>query len=260
MRNPQANNAEAAPPGTGQPHHPRRHQLRRLTPHAEGPNLSLRAKDSSLSVNLTPTGWIENRGPRAQLVATVQDRRFKLTYEMPDESMHQLRNTLADIQRVHDEQTAATTAAAPELATKSSSTELQEGVVELLTWHAFLEVASTLRDTADFDDRQYKEQDLLFDKVTDMHRHWLTTIRDRVLTQRDGAQFVRSLLNSQLEILVNLGLRLAGDLALLSALHAELVDVYQDDELPEETRRRAYASMPPTTREAVTNTENAADS
>lgn len=224
------------------------------------PDLSLRTKDSWLSVNLAPSGRIHSGGPTVELLANLQDRRFKLTYEMSGDIMR-VRDRLSSIKRSHEARTEharrdATASVAPGLSTKSESTDLQDGVVELLTWQSFLDAASALREVAEFDDRQYKEQDLLLDKVADMYHYWLTTILDQVRNRRDGVPFIRSLLRSELEILVNLGVRLAREPALRPALQEELAEVYRNDELSSTTRRHAFNSMQPITQEAVVNEDN----
>ncbi|MEU2280685.1 hypothetical protein ABZ614_01725 [Streptomyces sp. NPDC013178] len=224
------------------------------------PELNLRTKDSWLSVNLTPTDRIRSGGPTVELLASLQDRRFKLTYEMSGDIVS-VRDRLSRIQRNHEERTQearrdATASLAPQPSRKSESTDLQDGVVELLTWQSFLDAASALREVADFDNRQYKEQDLLLDKVADMYHYWLTTILDRVRNRHDGVQFISTLLRSEQEILVNLGVRLAREPALRPALQEELVGVYRDDSLSPETRRHAFNSMQPITQEAVVNEDN----
>ncbi|MFP3986322.1 hypothetical protein U9R90_02235 [Streptomyces sp. E11-3] len=232
------------------------HQQESLT----DPDLSLRTKDSWLSVNLAPSDRIHSSGPTVELLANLQDRRFKLTYEMTGDLMR-VRDRLSSIKHSHEVRTEharreAMASVSPGLSAKSEATALQDGVVELLTWQSFLDAASALRDVAEFDDRQYKEQDLLLDTVADMCRYWLATILDRVRNRRDGVEFIRSLLRSELEILVNLGVRLAREPALRPALQDELTEVYRNDELSPATRRHAFNSMQPITQEAVVTVDN----
>ncbi len=225
------------------------------------PDLRLKAKDSWLSVNLTPPDRTHSSSPTVQLLASLQDRRFKLTYEMSGDIMD-VRDRLSSIQQSHEVSTEqarrdTTASTTPELPTKSVTTDLQDGVIELLTCQSFLDTASALREVADFDNRRGKEQDLLLDKVADMYRYWLTVIVDRVRNRRDGVDFIQSLLRSDLEILVNLGVRLAREPAVRPALQQELVGVYRRSELSSETRRRAFNSMQPTTQADIVNRDSA---
>jgi hypothetical protein len=119
---------------------------------------------------------------------------------------------------------------------------LHKKISRLLRWQEFLEVAGTLRESADVADVG-KRQNLLIDAVQGQYRDGVGKLRHELVEQQDGIPVIRDLLHSGNDALTFLAIRLMGDPSVRAVLQHDLLSASRDFRLSRDTRNLARAYL-----------------
>jgi hypothetical protein len=196
-------------------------------------------------------GDLAKEMPSAVLWAQIADQHFELTRTVPGQEQDQMRGVVEGIQRQYAEQTKiaddleGTLGSPPDEADhgKTPSPSLANQLSELLRCQQYIEMAALFEDSAEQDEREAVKLTSLLEKLNDWYVDGIGEIRDGLRTKREGLQWVRELLSSSSEILIDLGIRLAREPSIRAAVQQDLVRIYKNVLLSVQLRHRAWAYM-----------------
>jgi hypothetical protein len=206
--------------------------------------------DAKFSVQFV--AHLSGANPLAMLLVNRADKAYQVTYPMTGGEAHdEVQNAVTGIQRRYAEQAAATATLdqpegpddVPSRAQKEHTLPLGGRVAELLGYQEALEIAATLDEAARHDQSQVKKQSELLDKLNTWYSDGLGRIRDEIRNHSGGLDFVRELLRSEKEMLIDLGVRLAREPSIRPALQGDLVRVSLNASLPPQIRQRAFSYL-----------------
>jgi len=217
---------------------------------ATGPHGPEAQAEPKLSVRFVANTAGDN--PLAVLLINRAEKAYQMTYPMTRNEAHdQVQDTVTEIQRRYKEQAAATaTLEQPDAPDDLGPQDRKEHkplfvgqVTELLGYQEALEIAATLDEATRPGASQTKKQAELLDKLNSWYADGLGMIREEVRNHSGGLGFVRELLRSGKELLVDLGVRLAREPSIRPALQRDLLSVFQNSSLPPQIRQRAFSYM-----------------
>lgn len=129
------------------------------------------------------------------------------------------------------------------VATKGTSTP-SDKVNDLLRWQQFIDTVEALTSSLAHDGRWDVLRSKLVARVNLLYVRSFGMLRDQLRNQRGGEKTVQVLLESQNEMLIDIGLRLVAlESGLADSVQDALVEVYLDQSLGEDIRSRAYSRL-----------------
>jgi hypothetical protein len=195
-------------------------------------------------------GDLAKEMPSAVLLAQIADQHFELTRTVPGPEQDQMRGAVEGIQQQYAEQTKIADHLEGRLGSppdeadyKTATPSLASQLAELLRCQQYIEMAALFEGSAEQDEREAVKLTSLLEKLNDWYVDGIGEIRDELRTKREGLQWVRELLSSGSEILIDLGIRLAREPSIRAAVQQDLARIYKNVLLSVQIRHRAWAYM-----------------
>jgi len=209
---------------------------------------------AELSIRFRP-GDLAKEQPAAVLSVKLAHESFNFTYEMPGSQQDHIRIEVDQILEEYQEHTEIahglgamqedppghpddTKTAGPDAAPS-----LANQLAQLLRCQELIDMAALFQDSTVRDEQQGTKLTSVLEKLNDWYVDAVGAIRDELRTTRNGLRFVRGLIGSSSELLVDLGIRLAYEPSIRAAVQKDLVKVCQDNGLPVPIRLRALAYL-----------------
>jgi hypothetical protein len=211
-------------------------------------------RQAELSIRFRP-GDLAKEQPAAVLSVKLAHESFDFTYEMPGSEQDDIRVEVDQIREEYEEHTKiahgldATRGSPPgqpgdtKVSGPDAAPSLVNQVSQLLRCQELIDMAALFQDSTLRDERHGTKLTSVLEKLNDWYVEAVGAIRDELRTTKTGLRFVRGLIGSSSELLVDLGIRLAYEPSIRAAVQKDLVRVFQNSGLPVPIRLRALAYL-----------------